>query len=115
LTSVFTQISGAMNRGVLPDPSFIGSSKRPLMKKEATPKRQKSHYKTSDKKRGNPNNEQGLIKETFDEKIGNQKNAKGLIKETSDEKRGNPKNTEGLTKRTSDEKIGSPKKRKGAH
>jgi hypothetical protein len=51
-----------MNRGALPDPSFIGSPKRPLIKKEATPK-----------------NTKGLIQKTYDKKEAIPKNAKGLI------------------------------------
>jgi hypothetical protein len=46
---------GAMNSGALLDPSFIGSFKRPPMKKEGTPKNTKGLVqKTSDEKRGNP-------------------------------------------------------------
>jgi hypothetical protein len=48
-------------------------------------------------------------KKTSDEKRGNTKNTEGLIKKTSDEKRGNPKNTEGLIKKISDEKRGNLK------
>jgi hypothetical protein len=51
---------GAMNRGALSDPSFIGSFKRHPMKKVATPK-----------------NAKGLIQKTFDEKRGNTKKHKG--------------------------------------
>jgi hypothetical protein len=49
-----------MNRGVLSDPSFIGSPKRPLMKKEVTPK-----------------NAKGLTQNTFNEKRGNPEKRKG--------------------------------------
>jgi hypothetical protein len=62
-----------MNRGALSDPSFICSSKRPSMKKEATPK-----------------NAKGLIKKSSDEKEATPKNAKGHMKKTSDEKRRQP-------------------------
>jgi hypothetical protein len=68
----FTQFHGAMNRGALSNLSFIGSKKtsdkkrgnpkkckgllkRPMMKKEATPKDANGvAQKTSDEKRGNP-------------------------------------------------------------
>jgi hypothetical protein len=44
-----------MNRGALSYLSFIGSSKRPPIKKVATPKNAKElPKKTTDKKRGNP-------------------------------------------------------------
>jgi hypothetical protein len=44
-----------MNRGALSDLSFIGSFKRPLMKKEATPKNEMGLIqKTSKEKRSNP-------------------------------------------------------------
>jgi hypothetical protein len=77
LTSVFTQISGAMNRGMLPDISFIGSLKRHSMKKEATTKMWR-----------------GSLKRYPMKKEVTQKNVKGLIKKTSDEKRVNSKKCE---------------------
>jgi hypothetical protein len=44
-----------MNRGALSGPLFIGSSKRPPMKKEATAGNTKGLIKkTSNEKRGNP-------------------------------------------------------------
>jgi hypothetical protein len=56
----FTQNIGAMNRGAISDPSFIGSLERPPMKNEATPK-----------------NAKGLIGKTSDERRGNHKKRKG--------------------------------------
>jgi hypothetical protein len=44
-TSVFMQISRAMNRGALLDPSFIGSSKRPPIKNEALQKTRRGSLK----------------------------------------------------------------------
>jgi hypothetical protein len=61
-----------MNRGVLSDHLFIGSSKRHLMKKEATPKMQRGSSKRPPMK-----------------KEATTKNAKTLIKKTSNEKRDN--------------------------
>jgi hypothetical protein len=58
----FTQHNVAMNRGALTDPSFIGSFKRPPIKKEATKK-----------------NTNGLVQKTSDEKG-------GIVQKTSDEK-----------------------------
>jgi hypothetical protein len=49
-----------MNSGTLSDPSFIGSTKRPLMKKEATLK-----------------NAKGLVQRASDEKRGKMKKRKG--------------------------------------
>jgi hypothetical protein len=47
----------------------MGSSERPLMKKEATSKMQKDSSKRPlMKKRGNPKNAKGLIKKSSDEK-----------------------------------------------
>jgi hypothetical protein len=47
----FTQTIGAMNRGTLSNPSFIGSFKRPPIEKEATPKNaMRLIQKTSDEK-----------------------------------------------------------------
>jgi hypothetical protein len=49
-----------MNKGALQDPSFIGSFKRPPMKKEATPKNAKGiTQKTYDEKGGNPEKRKG--------------------------------------------------------
>jgi hypothetical protein len=56
----FTQDIGAVNRGVLSDPSFIGLFKRPPMKNEATPKNEKGLVqKTSNEKRSNPKKRKG--------------------------------------------------------
>jgi hypothetical protein len=79
LTSVSRKKIGAMNRGALSDLLFIGSFKRPLMKKRDTPQ-----------------NAKWLIQKIFGEKRATPQNAKGLIQKTSNEERGTPQNAKGL-------------------
>jgi hypothetical protein len=67
-----------MNRGALSEPSFIGSFKRPLMKKEPTLKTPSCSFKRPP-----------LEKEVTS------KNAKGLAQKTSDKKGGNPEKRNG--------------------
>jgi hypothetical protein len=69
-----------MNRGALTDPSFIGSSKRSPIKKEANLKNAKGLIqKTSDKKRGNLEKCNGAYSKTSNEKVTTLKNTNGLI------------------------------------
>jgi hypothetical protein len=60
------------------------------MKKEATPKCKGLKQKTSDEKRGNPQNTRDLNQRPPMKKEATTKR-KGLKRKTSDEKRGNPK------------------------
>jgi hypothetical protein len=54
LTSVSRKKTGAMNRGALSDLLFIGSFKRPLMKKETPHKMQRGSFKRSLMKKESP-------------------------------------------------------------
>jgi hypothetical protein len=80
----FTQDIGAMNRGTLSDPLFIGSLRRPPMKKEAGRKTQRGSPKRPPiKKRGTPKNAKGLVQKTSDEKRGAPQNAKELLQKAT--------------------------------
>jgi hypothetical protein len=48
-----------MNRGALSDPSFIGLTKRPSMKKDAPPKMQKDLIKRPPMKKRQPKKRKG--------------------------------------------------------
>jgi hypothetical protein len=84
-----------MNRGALSEPSFIGSFKRPPMKKEPTLKTPSSFKRPPMKKVATQKTQMGSFKRPLMKKEAISKNAKGLAQKTSDEKGGNPEKRNG--------------------